>query len=56
MKKNECKKCGMSYKDPLFWESHQTMTDNNIWCVTISKLELNKYFGVYSDEDLDSID
>ena len=33
MKKNECEKCEMSYKDPLFWETHQTMTDNSIWCV-----------------------
>lgn len=34
MLKNECNKCAMSYKDPLFWESHQTMSDGtNIWCV-----------------------
>jgi hypothetical protein len=33
MKKNECEKCLMSMKDPLFWEEHQTMTDNSIWCV-----------------------
>ena len=33
MKKNECEKCQMSYKDPLFWESHQTISDNTIWCV-----------------------
>jgi hypothetical protein len=33
MKKNECSKCEMSVKDPLFWETHQTMQDGNIWCV-----------------------
>ena len=33
MKKNECEKCGLSYKDPLFWETHQTMTDEGIWCI-----------------------
>lgn len=33
MKKNECPECEMSYKDPLFWKTHQTMTDGNIWCV-----------------------
>lgn len=55
MPKNECANCGLSHKDPLFWETHQTMTDNNIWCVNLSKSELNKYFGVYSDEDLDRI-
>lgn len=31
---NECKRCGLSYKDPLFWNTHQTMSDDNIWCVT----------------------
>jgi hypothetical protein len=56
MPKNECANCGLSHKDPLFWETHQTMTDNNIWCVNLSKSELNKYFGVYNDEDLDRID
>lgn len=33
MKKNECEKCEMSYKDPLFWETHQTVSDTSIWCV-----------------------
>jgi hypothetical protein len=33
MPTNECEKCKMSYKDPLFWETHQTMPDNSIWCV-----------------------
>jgi hypothetical protein len=32
--KNECKKCSLSHKDPLFWNTHQTMTDGNIWCTT----------------------
>jgi hypothetical protein len=32
--KNECLKCEMSKKDPLFWETHQTMSDGNIWCVS----------------------
>lgn len=32
MKKNECAECQMSYKDPIFWDTHQTMTDGNIWC------------------------
>ena len=30
--KNECSKCAMSYKDPIFWETHQTMSDGRIWC------------------------
>jgi hypothetical protein len=30
--KNECSKCSMSYKDPIFWETHQTMSDGRIWC------------------------
>lgn len=34
MKKNECAKCGLSQKDPLFWEKHQTMSDNRIWCAS----------------------
>jgi hypothetical protein len=29
---NECIKCEMHYKDPLFWETHQTMSDDKIWC------------------------
>ena len=33
MNKNECEKCEVSQKDPLFWETHQTMSDNSIWCV-----------------------
>lgn len=32
MIKNECNKCEMSHKDPIFWDTHQTMSDNNIWC------------------------
>jgi len=23
----------MSFKDPLYWDVHQTMSDNSIWCV-----------------------
>ena len=30
--KNECEKCKMHYKDPLFWDNHQTMSDGNVWC------------------------
>ena len=29
---NECLRCEMSKKDPLFWESHQTMSDGKVWC------------------------
>jgi hypothetical protein len=32
MNKNECTKCEESQKDPLFWETHQTMSDGHIWC------------------------
>jgi hypothetical protein len=32
LNKNECLKCEMSQKDPIFWELHQTMTDGRIWC------------------------
>jgi hypothetical protein len=32
MKPEECIKCEMSIKDPLFWDLHQTMTDGRIWC------------------------
>ena len=32
MKPQECEKCEMSLKDPLFWDTHQTMTDGHIWC------------------------
>ena len=37
MNKNECVKCGQSQKDPLFWETHQTMSDGKIWCPAKSK-------------------
>ncbi len=30
---NECLKCKISKKDPLFWETHQTMNDGQVWCV-----------------------
>ena len=32
MNKNECPKCGLSYKDPIFWDTHQTMSDYKVWC------------------------
>jgi len=32
MKPQECSKCEMSTKDPLFWDYHQTMSDGKIWC------------------------
>ena len=32
MKPEQCIKCEMEIKDPLFWETHQTMTDDWIWC------------------------
>jgi hypothetical protein len=37
MKKRECDKCGLSQKDPIFWDTHQTMSDNYIWCVNAKK-------------------
>ena len=33
MPTNECTKCEMSLKDPIFWDTHQTMVDGHIWCV-----------------------
>jgi len=42
MKKNECVKCQMSHKDPLFWETHQTMSDGRIWCATKSIVDKAK--------------
>lgn len=33
MLKNECEKCGLSKKDPLYWEVHQMMADGNLWCI-----------------------
>lgn len=56
MKKNECPKCEISLKNPLFWETHQTMSDNSIWCLGATKYHLHKYLGVYSADDLDRID
>jgi hypothetical protein len=32
MKPQQCDKCEMSMKDPLFWETHQTMSDSKVWC------------------------
>jgi hypothetical protein len=37
MKPQECEKCEMSLKDPLFWDTHQTMTDGHIWCTKKGK-------------------
>jgi hypothetical protein len=37
MKKNECVKCGISVKDPIFWDTHQTMSDGKIWCVNAKR-------------------
>jgi hypothetical protein len=37
MKPQECEKCEMSLKDPLFWNTHQTMTDGHIWCTKKGK-------------------
>jgi len=37
MKPNECPKCEIAHKDPLFWETHQTMTDGRIWCAYAKK-------------------
>lgn len=56
MRKNECSKCAMSEKNPLYWDVHQTMFDNSIWCTQRHKNDLNQFLGVYSDEDLDRID
>jgi len=32
MKSDQCLKCEMQKKDPLFWNTHQTMSDNVVWC------------------------
>jgi len=37
MKKNECKNCSMSIKDPLYWETHQTMSDGHVWCTNAKR-------------------
>jgi hypothetical protein len=36
-KKNECIKCEMSYKDPLFWDTHQTMSEGHVWCTNAKR-------------------
>ena len=38
MKKNECSKCGLSVKDPIYWDTHQTMSDGHVWCTSKAKL------------------
>jgi hypothetical protein len=37
MKANGCEKCGISIKDPLIWETHQTMSDGSIWCANAKR-------------------
>ena len=37
MKPTDCSKCGMEQKNLEFWITHQTMSDNTIWCVRIAK-------------------
>ena len=32
MKPPACDKCNMITKDPIFWETHQTMSDGKVWC------------------------
>jgi hypothetical protein len=31
-KSNDCGKCGMDKENINYWETHQTMSDGNIWC------------------------
>jgi hypothetical protein len=28
-----CIKCGMDKENINYWDNHQTMIDNNVWCV-----------------------
>jgi hypothetical protein len=28
-----CGKCGINKESIHYWEAHQTMSDNSIWCV-----------------------
>jgi hypothetical protein len=35
--KNECEKCDMSKKDPIFWDTHQTMSDGYVWCTNAKR-------------------
>lgn len=37
MKPQGCVKCNMEIKNPLFWETHQTMSDGRIWCVNAKR-------------------
>ena len=32
MKPQECVKCKISVKDPMYWDTHQAMNDGKIWC------------------------
>jgi len=27
-----CNKCGMDKENISYWDDHQTMKDNNVWC------------------------
>ena len=37
MNPEQCVKCEMVVKDPLFWDLHQTMTDGRVWCAYAKK-------------------
>jgi hypothetical protein len=28
-----CNQCGMYKENIDYWDNHQTMSDNNVWCV-----------------------
>jgi hypothetical protein len=47
LKSNDCERCGISLKDPLFWETHQTMADYKIWC----KQKINEERLKYMEEN-----
>ena len=32
MKDLSCVKCDMIIKDPIFWDYHQTMSNEDLWC------------------------
>lgn len=29
----KCEKCGMEQENLEFWITHQTLSDNQIWCI-----------------------
>jgi len=37
MKPDQCVKCEMHKKDPLFWNTHQTMSDGHVWCTNAKR-------------------